>query len=63
MATTVTVVPVRFTHRNYDAGTPVRVLGRLVHDGVFLARFPYGEETYIAAWRVKNPPARHPKTL
>ena len=55
---TTLVTPVRFVRRSYDAGAVVTVLGRLVDDGVFLARFEGGEETYLAAWRVERPPAR-----
>jgi|1185.fasta_scaffold33257_2 hypothetical protein len=51
---------VRFKHKSYSAGTQVTILSNLVHDGVFLARFPEGEETYLSAWRVDNPPKRGP---
>jgi hypothetical protein len=49
---------VRFTRKHYKPGTQVEVLSKLVHDGVFLARFPNGEETWLAAWRVINAPPR-----
>ena len=49
---------VRFIHRSYPAGTYVRVMSALVDDGVALVRFPEGEETYLAAWRMTTPPER-----
>lgn len=55
---TETVTEVRFTSRVYPTGTAVRVLSPLVDDGVCLVRFPAGEETYLAAWRLVAPPAR-----
>lgn len=55
---TITTKPVRFASREYGVGTEVEILSKLVHDGVFLARFPEGQETWLAAWRVKSPPMR-----
>jgi hypothetical protein len=56
--TTKTSTEVRFTSKTYPVGTTVEVLSALVHDGVFLARFPGGQETYLAAWRVEDAPTR-----
>jgi hypothetical protein len=53
-----TTTAVNFVHSAYPAGTGVTVCSALVHDGVCLVRFPQGEETYVAAWRLWNPPAR-----
>lgn len=65
MFTTQTTTEVNFCGRvfsgetsSYPAGTHVEVLGPLVHDGVALCRFPGGQETYMAAWRLVRPPAR-----
>jgi hypothetical protein len=55
---TETTVAVNFSRRSYVPGTRVAVLSKLVHDGVCLVRFPMGEETYLAGWRLENPPQR-----
>jgi hypothetical protein len=55
---TITETEVRFSSRVYPVGTKVQVLSGLVHDGVALVRFPEGEETYLAAYRMEQPPQR-----
>lgn len=55
---TTSTTEIRFATRTYAPGTFIQVLSYLVHDGVCLCQFPGGEETYVAAWRLENPPRR-----
>lgn len=55
-----TTTDVNFCSRRYEAGVEVTILSPLVHDGVALCRFPGGEEAYLTAVRLENPPTRIP---
>lgn len=55
---TLTTVTARFSRVTYQEQTPVTVLSALLHDGVCLVRFPGGEEAWVAAWRLSDPPER-----
>lgn len=66
---TQTTTPIRFTGSvknffngersgGYPEGTTVKVLSKVVHDGVCLVRFPGGEETYLSISRLSSNPGR-----